>query len=124
VLGKFIGGGTPVGAMVGRGSLMDVLNPLQPGAMFHGGSFNGNVLGCSAGLITMKCLTASAVRKMDRQAEVLRGRPRKKAATLKLDVDVAPLGLRPGHPHRAPGAGRNRKTAVLSGAMTAVTRSF
>ena len=36
VLGKFIGGGTPVGAVVGRKDLMDIFNPVKPGATFHG----------------------------------------------------------------------------------------
>ena len=92
VLGKFIGGGTPVGAVVGRTDLMDIFNPVRPGAVFHGGSFNGNVLGCSAGLVTLKCLTASAIHKMDRQGEILRSRLRNKAAWLGLDVEVTGIG--------------------------------
>ena len=92
VLGKFIGGGTPVGAVVGRKDLMDIFNPVKPGATFHGGSFNGNVLGCSAGLVTLNCLTASAIHKMDRQGEVLRSRLRNKAASLRLDVEVTGIG--------------------------------
>jgi glutamate-1-semialdehyde 2,1-aminomutase len=92
VLGKFIGGGTPVGAVVGRESIMDIFNPLKPGAMFHGGSFNGNVFGCSAGLVTLKCLTASVINKMDRQVETLRSRLRNKAASLRLDIDVTGMG--------------------------------
>jgi glutamate-1-semialdehyde 2,1-aminomutase len=92
VLGKFIGGGTPVGAVVGRAELMDVFNPLKAGCMFHGGSFNGNVLGCAAGLVTLKHLTKSAIRKMDKQAALLRARLEKKAATLGIGVSVTGTG--------------------------------
>lgn len=92
VLGKFIGGGTPVGAVVARRSLMEVLDPLKPGVMFHGGSFNGNVLGCSAGIVAMKALTGAAIRKMNLQGDTLRGRLRKKAAALGLDIEVTGMG--------------------------------
>jgi glutamate-1-semialdehyde 2,1-aminomutase len=92
VLGKFIGGGTPLGAVVGREALIDVFNPLKPGCMFHGGSFNGNVLGCAAGLVALKHLTKSSIRKMDKQAALLRTRLEKKAAALGLGVSVSGTG--------------------------------
>jgi glutamate-1-semialdehyde 2,1-aminomutase len=60
--------------------------------MFHGGSFNGNVLGCKAGMVALKSLTSSAISKMDRQGEVLRQMLIKKAALLNLDVAVTGMG--------------------------------
>jgi glutamate-1-semialdehyde 2,1-aminomutase len=74
VLGKFIGGGTPVGAVAGHKELMMVLDPTREGCIFHGGSFNGNVLGCAAGLATLDHLTRAAIDRMDMQASAIRSR--------------------------------------------------
>jgi glutamate-1-semialdehyde 2,1-aminomutase len=92
VLGKFIGGGTPVGVVAGRENLMMVLDPSCKGSIFHGGSFNGNVLGCAAGLATLANLTSAAIDKMDVQATALRGRLVDTAARLGLDVAISGLG--------------------------------
>ncbi|MCW2496861.1 MAG: hemL [Jatrophihabitans sp.] len=52
-LGKIIGGGVPVGAVAGRGEIMDVFlglgRPGRPG-IFSGGSFSGNSLTLAAGI--------------------------------------------------------------------------
>lgn len=92
VLGKFIGGGTPLGAVVGREEAMSILDPTKRGSMFHGGSFNGNVLGCAAGIVALAELTAAAIREMDRHAAVLRERLATKAAELGIEVAVSGLG--------------------------------
>src|SRR3954453_4090253 len=47
-LGKFVGGGLPVGAIASSKELMSVFDPSHPRAVYHGGSFNGNPLGCAA----------------------------------------------------------------------------
>ncbi|MCE2424186.1 MAG: glutamate-1-semialdehyde 2,1-aminomutase [Pseudomonadales bacterium] len=47
-LGKAIGGGLPVGALGGRGELMDQLAPL--GSVYQAGTLSGNPLTMSAGL--------------------------------------------------------------------------
>ena len=36
---------------------MEIFDPTRPGAVFHGGSFNGNLLGCAAGIATLRDLT-------------------------------------------------------------------
>lgn len=53
-LGKIIGGGTPVGAVVGSKELMDHLDP-QSGKkkVFHSGTLVGNPLGMRVGLATI-----------------------------------------------------------------------
>ena len=53
-LGKFVGGGIPLGAVGGRREIMDLADPGRMGGLYHSGSFNGNVLGTIAGRITIE----------------------------------------------------------------------
>ncbi|KAJ5332492.1 hypothetical protein MYU51_019107 [Penicillium brevicompactum] len=48
-LGKYLGGGLPFGAFGGRRDIMDVFNPLTPGALVHSGTFQNNTLMLHAG---------------------------------------------------------------------------
>ncbi len=56
-LGKAIGGGLPVGALGGRGELMDQLAPL--GSVYQAGTLSGNPLTMSAGLAMIGSLDAA-----------------------------------------------------------------
>ncbi len=87
-LGKFIGGGTPVGAVGARREIMQLADPGRSDGIYHGGSFNGNVLGSIAGLITIEDLTAARISKMDELAARLRGALEKRAARLGLPLAV------------------------------------
>jgi glutamate-1-semialdehyde 2,1-aminomutase len=49
-LGKYLGGGMSFGAFGGRADLMAAYDPTRPGALFHAGTFNNNVLTMSAGI--------------------------------------------------------------------------
>lgn len=54
-LGKIIGGGTPIGALVGRPEIMDLLDPrATERKVFHSGTFNGNPLTMEVGLATIR----------------------------------------------------------------------
>ncbi len=55
-LGKFIGGGFPVGAFGGSKELMDRFDydPSNPDAINHSGTFNGNEVTMAAGIASMK----------------------------------------------------------------------
>ena len=55
-LGKCIGGGLAVGAVVGRIDIMDMLKPKAPSQQFiyHSGTWNANPLLCSAGIAACK----------------------------------------------------------------------
>lgn len=67
-LGKFIGGGLPVGVVAGSERILAVLDPNHADNLYHGGSFNGNPLGCTAGRVTLEHLTAAEIEGMDARA--------------------------------------------------------
>jgi glutamate-1-semialdehyde 2,1-aminomutase len=56
-LGKIIGGGFPVGAVVGRATILDLSVPKAAGRVSHAGTFNANPMTAVAGLATMQTLT-------------------------------------------------------------------
>lgn len=58
-LGKIVGGGMPVGAVVGPRRLMSLLAPLGP--VYQAGTLSGNPVGIAAGLATLKKLSDPAV---------------------------------------------------------------
>ena len=53
-MGKIIGGGLPVGALVGRSEIMDYLAPLGP--VYQAGTLSGNPLAMAAGIAALKKL--------------------------------------------------------------------
>jgi len=67
-LGKWIGGGFPVGAIGTSAEHMSIFDQRREGPVYHGGSFNGNPIGCVAGQIAVEHLTAERIETMDRQA--------------------------------------------------------
>jgi glutamate-1-semialdehyde 2,1-aminomutase len=71
-LGKFIGGGLPMGVLGGRAEVMDVLDPHREQPLYHGGSFNGNLLSCVAGRVSLEHLTRETIAAMDARAQALR----------------------------------------------------
>lgn len=61
-MGKFIGGGFPVGAIAGRREVMDVMNPLADRVLFpHSGTFSANPVTMTAGLTAMELFDKPAV---------------------------------------------------------------
>ena len=58
-LGKIIGGGLPIGAVVGDAEMMKQLDPRKENRrkVFHSGTFNGNPLSLSAGKATVEELS-------------------------------------------------------------------
>lgn len=72
-LGKVIGGGLPVGAIVGPRALMEHLAPVGP--VYQAGTLSGNPLSCAAGLATLKALKDGDVYgQVERAAAHLQGR--------------------------------------------------
>ena len=60
-LGKIIGGGFPIGAVVAPAEIMSQLTP--EGKVFNAGTFNGHPVSMAAGLATLRELEKSALRK-------------------------------------------------------------
>lgn len=92
MLGKFIGGGLPMGAVGGRADLVDHFDPYRPGSLFHGGSFNGNRTAAAAGTVALRDLDATSIDAMDRRMATLRDRLQGKADRLGLDIAVTGIG--------------------------------
>jgi glutamate-1-semialdehyde 2,1-aminomutase len=91
-LGKFLGGGTPMGATGGRADILELTNPGGSAPLYHGGSFNGNVLSSIAGRITLSHLTRGSIAEMDDRSLQLRHALEAKAAALGLPVTVQHIG--------------------------------
>jgi glutamate-1-semialdehyde 2,1-aminomutase len=83
-LGKFIGGGLPMGVVGGRAEVMDVLDPHREEPLYHGGSFNGNLLSCVTGRVSLEHFTAETIAAMNERAGWLRGELEQCAAELGL----------------------------------------
>ncbi len=71
-LGKWVGGGLPVGVIAATAELMSCfdLDPEDP--LYHGGSFNGFPLGMVAGAVAVRDLTAAEIDRIDAQGERLK----------------------------------------------------
>ena len=59
-LGKIIAGGYALAAFGGRADVMSIFDARRPGAISHGGTFNGNPVAAAAGLATLRLLTTDA----------------------------------------------------------------
>jgi glutamate-1-semialdehyde 2,1-aminomutase len=88
-LGKIIGGGYPLAAFGGRVEIMDRFDARRPGALSHGGTFNGNPVGAAAGLATLRFLTPDRYERLASLGERLRERIRTGIASQDLDARVA-----------------------------------
>ena len=66
-LGKILGGGFPIGALVGRRDLMEHLSPSGP--VYQAGTFNGNPVSVTAGIATLEQLDRDFYRKTFTSAE-------------------------------------------------------
>jgi glutamate-1-semialdehyde 2,1-aminomutase len=70
-LGKIIGGGYPLAAFGGRADVLGQFDARRPGALTHGGTFNGNPVGAAAGLATLAELTPARYDELAARAERL-----------------------------------------------------
>jgi glutamate-1-semialdehyde 2,1-aminomutase len=71
-LGKFIGGGFPVGAFGGREDIMAVYDPASEEPVGHGGTFNGNNVTLAAGMVALKMLDQRAIDRLNVMGDRLR----------------------------------------------------
>ncbi len=91
-LGKWIGGGLPVGAVTASAEMMEVFDPLGPEPLYHGGSFNGHLLGSIAGAIAVRDLTASEIARIDGFADDMRSAIHETADAVGLPVRTSGVG--------------------------------
>jgi glutamate-1-semialdehyde 2,1-aminomutase len=91
-LGKFLGGGLPLGALGGPEAFMTALDPSLPDSLYHGGSCSGNPLGCTAGRVTLEHLTAKRIAEMDARAARMGAAMRTKAGALGVPLRVSGEG--------------------------------
>ena len=70
-LGKIIGGGYPLAAFGGREDVMAIFDARRPGAVSHGGTFNGSPVAAAAGLATLRELTPATYARLDALGERL-----------------------------------------------------
>jgi glutamate-1-semialdehyde 2,1-aminomutase len=91
-LGKWVGGGLPVGAITASRELMAPFDLADGGSLYHGGSFNGNLLGCVAGQIAVHDLTAVEIARIDAQAERLRAGLEQSARELGVPIRTRGVG--------------------------------
>jgi glutamate-1-semialdehyde 2,1-aminomutase len=59
-LGKFLGGGFPIGAFGASAEVMEMYDVRRPGAVSHGGSFNNEVFSMHAGVVALTELLTPA----------------------------------------------------------------
>ena len=71
-LGKFIGGGFPVGAFGGRQDIMAVYDPQSSEPVGHGGTFNGNNVTLAAGMVALNMLDQQAIDRLNNMGDRLR----------------------------------------------------
>jgi glutamate-1-semialdehyde 2,1-aminomutase len=65
-MGKFIGGGFPVGALAGRAEVMNVMDPLAEFVQFpHSGTFSANPITMTAGLTALELFDEEAVDRLN-----------------------------------------------------------
>ena len=70
MLGKLIGGGFPVGGVGGKREYLDIFDPENPRGM-HSGTYNGNPVTMTAGLVSVRELTAERIGRMEELGERL-----------------------------------------------------
>jgi len=91
-LGKIIGGGYPLAAFGGRADVMAIFDARRPGAVSHGGTFNGSPVAAAAGLATLHELTPVTYDRLDALGERLRERVTETIERESIDARIAVVG--------------------------------
>jgi len=71
-VGKIVGGGFPIGAVLGREAVMRELSVLSPNHLEHGGTFSGNPVSMAAGAVSLQLLTADEIGRLNALGEQAR----------------------------------------------------
>lgn len=70
--GKLIGGGFPVGAVLGRAELMAEVDPTRAGSLPHGGTFSGNPVSMAAGAAALRLYPEDEVQRLNQLGDATR----------------------------------------------------
>jgi glutamate-1-semialdehyde 2,1-aminomutase len=105
MLGKFIGGGFPIGAWGGRQDIMELFDPIKgqtlkqasPGLpamarVFHGGTFNANPVAAAAGRVMLERLNPEAIARINQLGQSLASGIRSVFAQLGIKAQVSGIG--------------------------------
>jgi len=92
MMGKIVGGGLPVGALGGNADLMKAFDPRERGSLLHSGTFNGNVLTCTAGIVSVRELTRARIEKMNSQARLIADELKRAATQAELPFSARQFG--------------------------------
>jgi glutamate-1-semialdehyde 2,1-aminomutase len=92
VLGKIVGGGLPIGAVMGRADMLALVDPRRSGHLEMSGTFNGNPLTMVAGRVAMELMTPGEYERINGLGSRLR-------------AGIEAAGRRAGVPVVATGAG-------------------
>jgi len=71
-VGKIIGGGFPIGALIGREQVMRELSVFSPNFLEHGGTFSGNPVSMAAGVVSLELLTADEIARLNQLGDAAR----------------------------------------------------
>jgi glutamate-1-semialdehyde 2,1-aminomutase len=71
-VGKVIGGGFPIGAVIGREEVMRELSVFSPNFLEHGGTFSGNPVSMAAGAVSLELLTAEEIARLNALGDAAR----------------------------------------------------
>ena len=92
ILGKILGGGFPVGAIVGKREIMERLDATiykRPQLCFHGGTFSANPITMTAGLTMLRLLeNGTIIHQLNRRGTKLRQQLREIFERNQIDVQV------------------------------------
>jgi glutamate-1-semialdehyde 2,1-aminomutase len=92
-LGKIIGGGFPVGALVGRSDVMKVLDPSTSPLLFpHSGTFSANPITMTAGRIAMELFDEDAVSKLNALTQKAIGQIKEATKLANVPVSISGAG--------------------------------
>ena len=93
-MGKFIGGGLPIGAFGGEKTIMSLFDPSKKGGPVipHAGSYNGNPAVMEAGSATLDQLTPPIYRRLEALGEALRAGIRALATEVEFPIQVSGIG--------------------------------
>ncbi len=85
-IGKSIGGGYPIGAVVGKEAVMAEFDPGSPRGLEHGGTFSGNPVSMEAGTVALNLLDHAAVTALNDRSDRARRELERRVADAGWDV--------------------------------------